>query len=546
PRLLMERYFGGWAAECGTTVHDLMAIGLRPTELHGRAAEIDHERDDSREAGDAEERFNMAVMGLRLASRSNAVSKLHGAVSREMFADLWPDLDDDDVPITSVTNGVHAGTWVSADMGDLLSRHVLPDWDEASEASWDRILDAPDDELWRVKDQARTRLVAFVRARMRQRALEGGASSSASARADHLLDPAALTIGFARRFATYKRANLLLAQSDRLKRLLLDPDRPVQFIFAGKAHPADDEGKEMIRQIVAWAREEGVEHRFVFLDDYDIAVARTLYQGADVWLNNPRRPLEACGTSGMKAALNGTVNCSILDGWWDEMFDGRNGWAISSAESYDDLDRRDAVEADSLFEILERQVIPLYYERRGERFPREWVRRVKESLGSLGPKVMASRMVRDYVETMYEPVAARRDATSEARWARARLLAEWKQHVMAAWPGVVVVGVDAEPGTAPVDLGATREVTAEVWLGKLTAGDVDVQLIHGQVAVNDELVDTEIISMKLLEPEAKAATLTYSGRFTCDPAGRHGYTVRVIPAHPALASPVEMGCMSWA
>ncbi|MEO6627889.1 MAG: alpha-glucan family phosphorylase, partial [Aquihabitans sp.] len=260
PRPLIETYFGGWAAECGVTVDDLMVLGHRPGD----------EPDDP---------FNMAVMGLRLAGRSNAVSALHGAVSREMFGDLWPDVPADEVPIISVTNGVHAGTWVSNDMTDLLSRHVLPEWDEADAESWARVWSTPDDELWRVRDQARSRLVTLVRRRMRQRAVESGITTSEAAWADDLLDPHALTIGFARRFATYKRANLLLAQAERLKTLLLDADRPVQFVFAGKAHPADDEGKEMIRQIVAFARDQGVQHRFVFLDDYDISVARTLYQG---------------------------------------------------------------------------------------------------------------------------------------------------------------------------------------------------------------------------------------------------------------------------
>jgi starch phosphorylase len=553
PRPLIERYFGGWAAECGTTVHDLMAIGLRPTELHGRAAQIDHERDDSREGGVAEERFNMAVMGLRLASRSNAVSKLHGAVSREMFADLWPDLDDDDVPITSVTNGVHAGTWVSADMGDLLSRHVLPDWDEASEASWDRILDAPDDELWRVKDQARTRLVAFVRTRMRQRAIEGGASSSASARADDLLDPAALTIGFARRFATYKRANLLLAQSDRLKRLLLDPDRPVQFIFAGKAHPADDEGKEMIRQIVAWAREEGVEHRFVFLDDYDIAVARTLYQGADVWLNNPRRPLEACGTSGMKAALNGTVNCSILDGWWDEMFDGENGWAIASAEDHHDLEQRDHLEADSLFDLLERQIVPLFHDRStssatggavGSGVPRAWLAVVKRNLASLGPAVVASRMVRDYVTELYEPTATTAEALRADDAAAARELTAWKGRVLAAWGGVKVVSVDAADGLAP--LGDTRQVTAIVELGDLAPSDVVVQLVHGRVGPHDELQEPAVDDLLFAGDDVAGSTFQFTGEVPCDVPGRYGFTVRVAPANEWLPTPLDLGRLTYA
>ncbi|MDQ3146236.1 MAG: alpha-glucan family phosphorylase, partial [Actinomycetota bacterium] len=391
PRPLMDRYFGTWAKECGVELDRLMALGHEP-------------------AGGADDPFNMAVMGLRLAGRANAVSALHGEVSRSMFAGLWPGVGDDEVPITSVTNGVHAGTWVSSEMNDLLGRHVLPEWSEAGPERWARIAEAGDDELWRACEAGRERLVAFTRRHLRSSLAARGVSPSETAWCDEVLDPKALTVCFARRFATYKRATLLLSQPERLRRLLLSGDRPMQLVFAGKAHPADDEGKEMIRQIVDFASDPEVRHRFVFLDDYDIAVARVLYQGADVWLNHPRRPLEACGTSGMKAALNGALNCSVLDGWWDEWADGENGWSIASAEGIDDLVRRDEVEAESLFSILEDSIIPLFHERREGPMRRAWVRRVKASLASLGPKVSASRMVRDYVEHLYEPTAARADA----------------------------------------------------------------------------------------------------------------------------------------
>jgi len=529
PRPLIETYFGGWAEECGTTIDELMAIGHRPGGTED-------------EAGDAAGRFNMAVMGLRLAGRSNAVSKLHGTVSREMFSALWPDLPDDEVPITSVTNGVHAGTWVSADMTDLLSRRVLPEWDEADVGSWARVWSTPDDELWRVKDQARTRLVAFVRERMRRRAIESGTSASEATWADDLLDPGALTIGFARRFATYKRANLLLAQGDRLQRLLLDADRPVQFVFAGKAHPADDQGKEMIRQIVAYARDLGVRHRFVFLDDFDIAVARSLYQGADVWLNTPRRPLEACGTSGEKAALNGTLNCSILDGWWDEMFDGENGWAITSAQDHDDLEARDRLEADSLFDLLEHQVVPLFHDRQGSSVPRGWLRRVKANLATLGPQVVASRMVRDYVTELYEPTAAAADALRNDGHARARALSSWKVRALSGWEAVKVDAVEASEEVA--DLGARREVRVTVALGDLTPDDVAVQLVHGRIGPHDELESPSVTTLTCDEPDARPAV--YRGEVACDQPGRYGFTVRAAPSHPDLPTPLDLGRLTWA
>ncbi len=379
----------------------------------------------------------------------------------------------------------------------------------------------------------------------------GGSRSPAAARgqspsdtvwADEVLDGKALTICFARRFATYKRATLLLSQPERLQQLVLAGDRPVQFVFAGKAHPADETGKEMIREIVQYCADLGIRHRLVFVEDYDIAVARTLYHGADVWLNNPRRPLEACGTSGMKAALNGALNCSILDGWWDELFDGENGWAISSAEQIDDEDRRDELEANSLFEILERQVVPLFYERWEGPVPRRWVRRMKSALRSLGPQVSAARMVRDYVEQLYEPTAAQTLRLDGEGAAGARELAAWKQRVVDGWSGVAVLSVDTDVSVA--GLGADRTVDAEVQLGALSGSDVEVQLVHGPVGQHDEISPATIVPM---HPVTDAGgTVRYRGDLACAQAGRYGFTVRVVPSHPNLVTPVELGRIAWA
>jgi starch phosphorylase len=360
---------------------------------------------------------------------------------------------------------------------------------------------------------------------------------------DEVLDPRVLTVGFARRFATYKRATLLLSQPDRLRELLLSPDRPLQLVFAGKAHPADEHGKEMIRQIVAFSSDHDIRHRIVFVDDYDIAVARALYQGSDVWLNNPRRPQEACGTSGMKAALNGGLNLSILDGWWHEMFDGENGWAISSAEDVEDLDRRDRLEAGALFDLLERQVVPLFYERYGGPVPRRWLKKVRRSLASLGPRVTASRMVDDYVTELYEPTAARADTLAADGLARARALAAWKERVREAWHGVHVDRVEGD--TASAELGGSRTVEATVALGSLSPDDVDVQLIHGPVGQADELTERTIVSMT---PDGAADDhhARYTGSLQTERAGRYGFTVRIVPRHPDLVSPAELGLAAWA
>jgi starch phosphorylase len=517
PRALIERYFAGWAEECGVSIDQLMALGHEPGE-----------------APDAP--FNMAVLGLRLSGAANAVSRLHGQVSREMFSALWPGVPVGEVPVQSVTNGVDARTWVSPEANDLLERRVLPEWPAADQERWDHILDTPDEEIWRVRTFGRERLVALVRERLRSAAAARGESDLLWC--DMAFDPTALTLVWARRFAAYKRATLLLSQPDRLRTLLASRERPVQLVFAGKAHPADDVGKEMIRNIVQATRDPELRLRMAFVEDYDMAVARVLIQGADVWLNTPRRPQEACGTSGMKAALNGAINCSILDGWFDELSDGENGWVIASAERHEDLARRDEAEAASLFELLEHEIVPLFYDRRlGGPVPRRWIGRIKASLRSLGPQVSASRMVCDYVTGIYEPMAERANALSADDHRRARELAAWKQRVTEAWSEVKIGSVAIDDAAA--DLGAERTVTARVVLGSLTPGDVQVQLLHGPVGPDGDLLATTTVVMRPLDDAHFAGTLT------CDAAGRYGYTVRVVPCHSDLASFAELGCVTW-
>ena len=502
-RGLMEKYFGAFAGQLGIDFDTLMGLGSR-----------DDEPDDSR--------FNMAVMGLRLGGRSNGVAQLHGAVSREMFAGLWPDIPVDEVPIGAITNGVHAHTWVSDPIDALLRRSVGGMWDGADAASWQAVTDVPAEEIWAARREGRAELVEFVRSRL----------------GDALLDPDALTIGFARRFATYKRATLLLSQPERLRELLLSADRPVQFVFEGKAHPADQPGKDMIREIELFARHLDVGHRFVFVPDYDMAVARLMYHGCDVWLNNPRRPLEACGTSGMKAALNGALNCSILDGWWDECFDGENGWAITSADDDPDTGRRDAREATSLFGLLEREVVPLFYRRDAAGTPHGWIDAMKHNWRSLGPFVTAARMVRDYVTELYEPAAANAVATAAGDWAEARSLAAWKARLRTSWHDVHVVAVDGDSG--PAHEGDTRTASAVVSLDGLSADDVDVQLLHGSIDSTGEFIGRpQALSM---QPGPDAYTCTYQ----VNAAGPYGFTVRILPAHPALITPVEIGRAAWA
>lgn len=517
---LMVKYWSGWCAETGVPFEQLMALGAEPT------------------GGDM---FNMAMMGLRLAGMANGVSKLHGKVSQKMFNDLWPSVPWDEVPIGSVTNGVHGFTWVGSEMADLLSRNLIPSWPEADQKIWNKIQDVPDDELWRAREMARGRLVTYVRGKMAEQERARGRMDTEWT--DRVLDPRALTIGFARRFATYKRADLLLSHPERLAALLSNPERPVQLVFAGKAHPADDQGKALIQRIISFAIDHNVRDRIAFMEDYDITVAAHMYQGADVWLNNPRRPMEACGTSGEKAALNGALNLSILDGWWDEWYDGKNGWAITSAEDELDLVRRDAMEAESLFNVLESQVVPLFYDRPRGMVPLGWTQRMKDSLDSLGPKVEAYRMVRDYTEQYYEPTARATDALSASGYRRARELAAWKTKVVGAWDQIKVVSVEGDLGTTT--LRDERVVDATVAIDGLRPSDVIVQVLHGPVAQGDELVDPLVTDAEMVEARGDG-TYLWRAKFSCNTAGRYGFTARVLPRHDDLLVPESLARITWA
>ena len=460
--------------------------------------------------------FNMAHMGLRLAQRANGVSKLHGEVSRQMFGGLWSGFDTDEVPITSVTNGVHGPTWTAREMTS-----AVPDLDDAA--------------LWDLRCALRKRLVVEVRRRVREAWLQRGASPLELAWTDTVFDPDVLTVGFARRVPTYKRLTLMLRDHDRLRALLLDPDRPAQLVVAGKSHPADDGGKALIQQVVRFADEHDVRHRIVFLPDYDMSMARYLYWGCDVWLNNPTRPLEACGTSGMKSALNGGLNLSIRDGWWDEFYDGSNGWAIPTADGVSDPLRRDDLEAAALYELLGSQVAPLFYDRSAGP-PTQWLAMVRHTLASLGPQVQASRMVQEYVNTQYTPAATAVSLADGDGYRAARSLAAYRDRLSGAWPHVRITSCElsVDHGSTPV-LGERVQVFASVDLAGLSASDVQVQAVVGRVGDSDSLYDVVTVSM------TPGADGRYSAEVALPHAGTLGVTARVLPHHELLASPVELG-----
>lgn len=522
---LVSQYFGGDNSTDGVPVERVLALGA-----------------EDYDGGDPL-MFNMAVMGLRLGGRANGVSVLHGEVSRGMFSGLWPGFDSVEVPITSVTNGVHAPTWVDRRLSDVAAERLTED-ELTTGAGWLRTDAVTDAVLWATRRELRAQLVADARDRVRASWKVRGASPAELGWVDEVLSPDVLTIGFARRVPTYKRLTLMLRDPARLKALLTHPERPVQLVIAGKSHPADDQGKRLIQQLVRFADEVGVRHRIVFLPNYDIAMAQTLYPGCDVWLNNPLRPLEACGTSGMKAALNGGLNLSILDGWWDEWYDGENGWAIPTADGVEDPDRRDDLEASALYDLIENQVAPRFYDVDERGLPLRWLEMVRHTLATLGPKVQATRMVADYVSRLYAPAAtAGRALAGTQDYAGARELARWKGRVRAGWSQVRVDHVESGGVGEVPQVGDALHVKAYISLGDLDPSDVDVQVVHGKVSEADELASFTVDSLDFSET-FEAGRCAFSGDILLDESGPFGYTVRIVPKHAGLATVAEVGLVA--
>jgi glycogen phosphorylase len=520
PKALIERYFAGF----GVSLQELLALGA--------------EEDPTK--------FNMAHMGLRLGQRANGVSELHGHVSRHMFSDLWPGFDESDVPIGSITNGVHAPTWTARElieMGTQTSSQGDP-VEFGGPVHFDGVDKISAADLWSVRRTLRSRLVDEVRRRVRDTALSRGATEAEVGWTATAFDPDVLTIGFARRVPSYKRLTLMLRDPERLKALLLDPERPIQLVIAGKSHPADDGGKKLIQEMVKFADDPEIRHRIAFLPGYDIGMARYLYWGCDVWLNNPLRPLEACGTSGMKAALNGGLNLSIRDGWWDEWFDGQNGWAIPTADGVADPDRRDEVEARAIYELLSNQVLPRFYEVGRDAVPARWVEMVRHTLRETGPKVLATRMVRDYVQELYVPAAGSARAMAAEGYGPAREEAGWRAHTLQNWPAVRVAHVEATGAGDTPEIGSTLALRAEVEIPGLSPHDVQVQAAYGRVDDADGLHEVTTVPME--HEQTDGSRHWFTATLPLERTGAFGYTVRVLPHSERMADPAELGVVTSA
>ncbi len=525
---LIERYFSRYWEQLGFSREQFLALGRQ-------------------DAGNGDEPMSLTVLAMRLSSNRNAVSELHGQVSRKLWSGIWPGLPVDEVPITHFTNGVHTRSWISYSLTGLYDRYLGPAWKErpADGNIWAAADQIPDTELWRTHERRRERLVAFARRRLREQLSRSGAGASALAAADETLDAETLTIGFARRFATYKRADLILQDVERLGKLLNNTEMPVQILFAGKAHPRDNPGKELIRQIVHISRRDEFRRRVVFLEDYEMNLARYLVQGVDVWLNTPLRPMEASGTSGMKVAANGGLNVSVLDGWWNEGYSGDVGWAIGSGERYQDLDYQNAVESRALYDLLEKEVVPMFYKRGPDGLPREWIAKMRASMQKLTPFFNSNRLVRDYTENFYLPAIKRWDNLINENLAEANNLSQWKQWLMEKFAQVRVEDVrDNINGVSHV--GQLVKVEAAIMLGEVRPENVSVQLYHGQLDPDGQFQHGKTAEMVPQGQCDADGRISYATEVPSGRTGLAGYTVRILPRHDAMPDPREMGLIKWA
>jgi glycogen phosphorylase len=508
PGLLYE-FFGEYCRESGIPFEKFLALGrFRPDNL--------------------QEPFSMAIAAIKTAAFRNAVSAIHRQVSQEMWQELWPKLPVWEVPITSVTNGVHLPTWLNGDLAQLYDQYLQPEWRERYPDAklWDMVEDIPNQELWEAHRRRKRNLVAFVRERVVAAAVSRKASAAEQRRLADVLEPDTFTIGFARRFATYKRATLLFRDVERLKRLLSNTSMPVQIVIAGKAHPRDLPGKTLIREIVQLSRLPEVSKHIVFVEDYSIGVARELVQSVDLWLNTPRRGEEACGTSGMKAGINGVLNLSILDGWFDEAYEQSGGWAIGDRENYSE--DQDEIHARAIYSILENEIVPMYYREREEGVPVDWIRRVKQSLKHVSPQFNCQRMLGEYMAQLYEPAHQALADISSDKFEPARARARWNERVVNVWDRVGFVEIGPGPDAA-VLAGRPIPMRATVNLAGLTPQDVRVEAVVGRIGVNGNLEETQVMSLPAVQQQDEG--YLFQKEFVPHQTGRLGYSLRISPNH---------------
>jgi starch phosphorylase len=524
-REMMRKYFGDFVRELQIPFEELFRFGQASV--------------------DPADAFSMTILALRFSRHVNGVSKLHGDVSRLLWKDVWAGVPVHEVPITSITNGVHTKTWMAPEFSALYTKHLVG-WEDhlTDEDFWRRVMDIPDAQLWETHQKLKQRLVEFVRERVRTRRERIGDSPEAIRNVNHILDPEILTIGFARRFATYKRGALLFSNKERLKKLLNDTTRPVQFIFAGKAHPRDEGGKALIQEVYKFSREAGIENRVVFVEDYDSYIARRLVQGVDLWLNHPLRPLEASGTSGMKLAPNGGLNLSVLDGWWCEGYNGNNGWAIGAETKNGTVEFQNEVDASSLYQLLENQIIPLYYAKPDGKLPLAWLQLMRESIRTVTPVFNTHRMVKEYTERLYIPAAKSHEDFARENCQAATQLSQWKSKMRKDWLQVRVHDVQVgNQDRQNIPVGESLQVSARVHLGGVDPNHVRVEAYHGE-AENGGVKNPTVTVLDASGQNGDGSYI-YQGLVPASESGAYGFSVRVVPTHPHLMQTHELRLITW-
>lgn len=524
---LMHTYFGDYVHSLGIAFKVFLGFGRQ-------------------EPMNEQEQFSMTVLALRLSAHANGVSRLHAGIARNMWHRIWPKNPVEDIPISPITNGIHIPSWISKDMAELFDRYLGPNWveDPDSQKVWKRVEQIPDSELWRTHERRRERLVAFARRRLQAQLKSWGASARELAAAAQVLNPETLTIGFGRRFVKYKRPTLLLEDEARLIELLTHSERPVQIIIAGKAHPDDAPAKELIRSIIHFANREEVRHRIVFIQGYNITVARLMLQGCDLWLNTPRRPLEACGTSGMKAIPNGVLNLSTLDGWWDEGYDQSYGWAIGRGETYDDHNLQDEVESRDIYNVLEREIIPVFYDRGLDNLPYGWLEKMKAAMYQLCPIFNSHRMVQEYAHQFYTSASRRYNDLSREDMNGAKELALWRDKIMTNWDQVRINQVNVRDGI-PVPVSGRLRIGADIFLHRLAPEDVDVEIYFGPLSFKEEFTERQTVGMKAVDSDGNG-NHQFEGEIPCSHTGKFGFTIRIMPSRRKMETPYTTGLVIWA
>lgn len=524
---LVETYLKTYREKLGLSEQEFLALG----------------RENPNEK---KEFFCMAILALRLSNYKNGVSILHGEVSRKMWQNIWPQIPEKEIPIGSITNGVHYRSWISSEMARLYDRYLGPKWSEDPKDTsvWEAVENIPSEELWNTHERLRQKLISFTRSRLKTQLQRRGASPNEIDAVDKILDIRALTIGFARRFATYKRAYLLLHDIERLIKILNDPQKPVQIIFAGKAHPRDNEGKDLIKKIITATQDSRLRYRIVFIEDYDMNVARYLVQGCDIWLNTPRRLEEASGTSGMKAALNGALNMSILDGWWDEAYHPGIGWAIGSRQRYADQGYQDYIDGTHIYKILEEDAIPLFFDRSQDNIPRKWVQCMKDTIRELCPAFNTNRMVTEYAKKYYFPAIEKTNEFELNNLETPKELAKWKNKLITNWDNIKILDLHFDSEQKEISIGNIIKIYAKIALNELTEQDISVETYIGNLDSNFNIIEPEILPMKFINKENENI-YSYYTEYQCSKNGQYGFTIRIRPNHQQLVHPFELPLIKW-